>query len=61
MRRHKIDKKDKSPLSQLHLRWPALPSGDSEEGQEGPQHIVIMELIFLPLSGHGSHLVFVVV
>lgn len=57
----KIDKNDKSPFSRLDLRWPALPSGDSEEGQKGPQHIVIMELIFFPLSRHGGHLVFVVV
>lgn len=51
----------KSLISQMHLRWPALAGWNSEEGQEGPQHIVIMELIFFPLSGHGSYLIFVIV
>lgn len=44
----------------LHLRRPALPGGDGEEGQEGPQHVVIMEVVLLPISGHGGYFVIVV-
>lgn len=31
-------------------RWPALSCRDSEQGQKGPQDVVIMEFILLPLA-----------
>lgn len=43
------------------LQWPALSGGDSEERQEGPQHIIIVEIILLPHSGLSLHIVLIVV
>ena len=49
------------PTPTLILRWPALSGGHGEEGEEGPQHVVVVELVLLPLPRHGGHLVLIVV
>lgn len=43
-----------------HSLWPAFSRGHGEESQQSPQHVVIMELVFLPLSVPCLHLVLLV-
>lgn len=44
-----------------HIHWPALSGGDGEERQEGPENIIIVELVLLPFSGLSCHIILVVV
>ncbi|MEQ2188397.1 hypothetical protein GOODEAATRI_014561 [Goodea atripinnis] len=39
------------------LLRPPLSSGNSEEGEKGPSHIVIVEIVFLPLPLLRPHFV----
>lgn len=43
-----------------HLLWPAFSRGHSEEGQQSPQHVVVMEFILLPLSVSCLHLILLI-
>lgn len=48
--------------SQTHYSLrPPFPCGDSEEGQQSPDDVVIMEFMALPLSAFHLHLVFLVI
>lgn len=47
-------------LRQGHLLRPALSGGHGEEGQQGPQHVVVMELILLPFSVPRLHLILLI-
>ena len=49
-----------SELLLAHLLWPAFSRGHGEEGQQCPQHVVIMELILLPLSIPRLHLILLI-
>ena len=51
-----------STPSQTHYSLrPSFPCGDSEEGQQSPDDVVIMEFMALPLSAFHLHLVFLVI
>lgn len=43
-----------------HLLRPAFSRGHGEEGQQSPQHVVIMELVLPPLSVPCLHLVLLI-
>lgn len=43
------------------LQRPALSGGDGEECEEGPENIVVVKLVLLPLSGLRFHSILVIV
>lgn len=43
------------------LQRPALSGGDGKECEEGPENIVVMKLVLLPLSGLRFHSILVIV
>lgn len=50
----------RAPPAGSRLLWPAFSRGHGEEGQQSPQHVVVMELVLLPLSVPGLHLVLLI-
>lgn len=48
-------------LPWVHSQGPALPGGHGEEGEEGPQHVVVVEVVLLPLARLSRHAIFIVV
>lgn len=52
---------NKALTCHTNLRWPPLSCGDSEECQQSPEDIVIVEFIFLPLPGLSLHIVFCII
>lgn len=49
------------PTQTHHSLRPSFPRGDSEEGQQGPDNVVIVELMALPFSAFDLHLVFLMI
>lgn len=45
----------------MPLLWPSLAGGDSEEGEQRPEHIVVVKLILLPLPLLCLHLIVLLV
>lgn len=39
----------------LYLHWPALSRRHGEERQEGPENVIVVKLVLLPLSGLSFH------
>lgn len=44
-----------------HSHGPAFSRGHSEERQQSPEDVVIVEVIFLPLPGLGFHLLLLII
>ena len=44
-----------------HSLRPSFPGGDGEEGQQGPDDVVVVEFVALPLPTFHLHLVFLVI
>lgn len=43
------------------LRGPPLSSRNGEKSEKRPQHIVVVELIFLPLPRLGRHVILIII
>lgn len=48
------------PCSQGYSLWPALSRGHREEREQGPEHVVVVEFVLLPLAVPGLHFVLLV-
>lgn len=48
------------PFGAGHSLRPALARGHGEEREQGPEHVVVVELVLLPLTVAGLHLVLLV-
>lgn len=44
----------------VHSLRPPLSSGHSEEGEQGPSHVVVVEIVLLPLPPLSFYFIFIV-
>ncbi len=53
-------RRDNKPLEiceQVNSLWPSLSGGHSKESKQGPKHVVVVEIVLLPLPLLRFHLV----
>lgn len=44
----------------VHSLRPPLSSGHSEEGEQGPSHVVVVEIVLLPLPLLSFYFIFII-